>query len=1123
MPKKLIKPGILLATVFVVISLLFVTAGAATVDVLDGQVTVADSLGNNSVSDGTVTITAKGSLFGKKTNNITITNETDSQAQLTFDYSASNANSFKIAGTAANASGSYTVILDAGASLAITLVSNSGLSNTTATLTLSNFSLTVVADSSNVTINYDSTLGSVTAGGNSAANGAVIEGVTKADGVVLAATPASGATFLGWVDGSSKILSSDATYTLKPASNMTVKAAFASNAGTGTPWFGVGAATQKSESSGLLGMSKIEYYIVGTSYLFDDLNAAAAKAASDVSNKCVVLMNSGTLSAGTYTIPSGVTLLIPFDSANTMYTTKVVNTKDKDWVKPTEYRTLTMADGANLTINGAMSISAKQATARGSKVGGGSPTGPVSFVKMEGNSSITVENGGTLYAYGFITGSGSVTAKNGATVYECFQIMDFRGGTQSKDMENGVFPFSQYYVQNIEVPMKLYSGAKEYAYTTIYMSSTDFGTAVNFIGSSNAMFNLTSGYVVKQYDGTTDRMMIEVNGNLSVSAVTLDIGTSSINSKNYDLPINSNITVTAKSGSITIDQDLAFLPGSVMEIKEGVTCTLGKGYNVYIYDADEWGDFCYSKSANLPLLAISYAPGKTYTRTAADLVDATFQVDGIVDASAGYLYTTAGGANICSTGNGVVKLQAGAATVTYQLKQVGKEYVQIPITLAKLKNADGAYTGEAAGEYTYIDGLWHKDCNGEVTTTIVDATCEEPGSITKACSCEAIKNVEEISALGHTEVIDAAVAATCTTTGLTEGKHCSVCGTVIVAQTEIPALGHSYNAVVTEPTCTEQGYTTHTCACGDSYTDGYVDAKGHSFSVKTTGDNTQTHKCERCDVSVTLHISFRLDDYVWFNGYFEESFMLEDSVTVSDLTETVKTAISRNAGRRYVVKALAAKEIPLPMQIRVDFVCDGKTYTCVFNVSLSTYNAGEDEALYQALLSYGAAAEDYFGEQKLPAEKDNPADPNHSTIRPVEGQGAITFGDESKTAGISTSGATIYFDEALRLSVQYHLSGFSLETVDGVSTAKVTINGEKYSIVQLGLLVKTLTEEDIVEVDGKRTMSQILTTGSGNCTAYLAYNTVPSKNITSGGANNYPYFEYGGEDAADQIERRDHL
>ena len=78
-------------------------------------------------------------------------------------------------------------------------------------------------------------------------------------------------------------------------------------------------------------------------------------------------------------------------------------------------------------------------------------------------------------------------------------------------------------------------------------------------------------------------------------------------------------------------------------------------------------------------------------------------------------------------------------------------------------------------------------------------------------------------------MIDAAVAATCTTAGKTEGKHCSVCKEVLVAQTVVDALGHKYESVVTDPTCTTAGYTTHTCSvCKDSYTDSEVAALGHN-------------------------------------------------------------------------------------------------------------------------------------------------------------------------------------------------------------------------------------------------------------------------------------------------------
>ena len=69
---------------------------------------------------------------------------------------------------------------------------------------------------------------------------------------------------------------------------------------------------------------------------------------------------------------------------------------------------------------------------------------------------------------------------------------------------------------------------------------------------------------------------------------------------------------------------------------------------------------------------------------------------------------------------------------------------------------------------------------------------------------------------------------------------------------------HSYTAVVTDPTCTAKGYTTHTCACGDSYEDTYVDALGHAWDGGTvtkqptaTETGIKTYTCTRCSATKT--------------------------------------------------------------------------------------------------------------------------------------------------------------------------------------------------------------------------------------------------------------------------------
>lgn len=79
-------------------------------------------------------------------------------------------------------------------------------------------------------------------------------------------------------------------------------------------------------------------------------------------------------------------------------------------------------------------------------------------------------------------------------------------------------------------------------------------------------------------------------------------------------------------------------------------------------------------------------------------------------------------------------------------------------------------------------------CTHQYESFTVESTCTQKGKTGEICKkCGKTRNTKDIEELApHTPVVDAAVAPTETSDGLTEGSHCGVCGAVLTAQEVIP-------------------------------------------------------------------------------------------------------------------------------------------------------------------------------------------------------------------------------------------------------------------------------------------------------------------------------------------------
>ena len=286
---------------------------------------------------------------------------------------------------------------------------------------------------------------------------------------------------------------------------------------------------------------------------------------------------------GYYTVQSGVTLLVPYNSS---YST---NTKDCDvnWeaVGSTPYVTFIVTEGTELSVQGKLIVNALivQRSGTTSSVKGNN------YGSMEvcENAMITLQSGAVYESIGFSYGGGSIVAESGSYVYELFNMVGYKGGTISSGIEGTVFPLNQYSLSGISCKLEIRKGSSYYAkaFTAALSNLVKVNADVLFISDSDTAFMQmtgTGGSIYKWIDESNGKIHFDIHADVQFHNMSVDLDSYALDTAGKEIPIPGNFKISVSSGTATIPSDIRMklLPGAEFSVEEGaVVDVYGKLYS----------------------------------------------------------------------------------------------------------------------------------------------------------------------------------------------------------------------------------------------------------------------------------------------------------------------------------------------------------------------------------------------------------------------------------------------------------------------------------------------------------------------------------------------------------------
>ena len=304
-----------------------------------------------------------------------------------------------------------------------------------------------------------------------------------------------------------------------------------------------------------------------------------------------VTVQDGAVITESTQVPVGVLLLVPCMADDTGYSQRAGSeyyNPNGTAVEPalgangTRYCTLTVAEGAALTVRGTLLVNAvtgrPQAGHLDQDINGG-------YGELQLNGTITVKQGGIFDSCGYTKGNGRITANAGGTVRDLYVVRSWRGGSHAAVMyENKIYPMNEYDMHNITAPIRIYAGAVLEGTVKMYAGGMFSYTRFMQIGESNGLIRLAEGaYADRTYDAKTARVCYTLSGGAAFSSSEMQISGVQVSTGDYYFPVDGDIDLVLEKGAYSINNDLKLLTGSTLTVNGDAALTVKAGAILIAY------------------------------------------------------------------------------------------------------------------------------------------------------------------------------------------------------------------------------------------------------------------------------------------------------------------------------------------------------------------------------------------------------------------------------------------------------------------------------------------------------------------------------------------------------------